>query len=559
MTLFFAGVTWVIAGPHALPLDQLSTLPYDADDVKRFMWNLWWTRESLTSLANPYWSEIVFHPRGGSLALTSYPIPYGILSIPVQWIWPGLEGLAVAINLLVLFSFTLSGIGAYRLAKHVSASPRASLLAGIVFSTALFHTLNTVRLHLLAVEWLPFYVLCLLRLGEDPRLRRALALAAWMALCFYSSLEYAVYLLIFSSLWLAHRMVVQRRWEPRLWSRLLVAAGAFTALASPLLVQQIEQLPVAGARFDLEETVSWSPALLSIVTPSRVHPLYGEAMRFAGAEKDGQTVGMRSESSIGLATLALALLGIAGVRRNGGALYAIAAAVFLVLMLGPYLRVSGTWITSIPLPYLALYEWVPMIRVGRDPTRFVVPLLLMLSVLTALGTRRLLEPLRRPAHEALLLAGLCLLVLFEALPRGAPKTAPSSHPVYDQIARAPGDFAVLDHSGSYGGLVGQIVHGKRLTFVTGFPRSVPPDSPWELDSAFTLAPGVLRAAAGNPDLIDHLRAVRSEQRIRYAVLPEVAISEAQIRLCRRLGAQVQRLGGIVLCQFRDEVDGTPSR
>lgn len=462
----------------------------------------------------------------------------------------------MAVNLLILFSFTASGIGAYLLAKHITANPWASLLAGIVFSTALFHTLNTVRLHLLAMEWLPFYVLCLLRLGEEPSVRRALALAAWMALCFYSSLEYALYMLIFSALWLVHRLLAQRRWEPLLWSRLLVAAALFTALASPLLMQQIEQLPIAGARFDLEETVQWSPALLSVVTPSRIHPLYGDAMRFAGAQGDGRTTGMRSESSIGFATLGLALLGIAGARRNGAALFAMAAGVFLVLMLGPYLRVSGTWLTSIPLPYLALYDWIPMIRVGRDPTRFIVPTLLMLSLLAALGTTSLLGRVRNPTHKLVLVACLGLLVLFEAAPHGAPKVTPETHPVHDEIAREAGDFAVLDHSGSYGGLIGQIVHGKRLTFVTGFPRAAPPDAAWELDSALTLAPAVLQAAEQNPLLLEHLRAVRARQRIRYAVLPHVEISDAQARLCRALDAQVEDIRGVMLCRFGDDTGET---
>ena len=89
-------------------------------------------------------------------------------------------------------------------------------------------------------------------------------------------------------------------------------------LVSPLLVQQLETRArepesVGG---QLENAKQLSPALLSFATPSRQHPLYGEALRFAGYHRDNRTNGMRSETSFCLTGWLLALIALGGFGRD---------------------------------------------------------------------------------------------------------------------------------------------------------------------------------------------------------------------------------------------------
>jgi hypothetical protein len=50
-----------------------------------------------------------FHPTDTSLRFQQYVSSYSLLSISIQHIIPGTEGLAVAFNRLMLLSFVLAG------------------------------------------------------------------------------------------------------------------------------------------------------------------------------------------------------------------------------------------------------------------------------------------------------------------------------------------------------------------------------------------------------------------------------------------------------------------
>jgi len=201
----------MMLGPHVFPLDQISESTYSQEDAYICLWGLWWTKHSVLEGLNPYWTNFLFHPMGTSLAFHAYPLTYGLLSIPFQWLIEDVPGLVIALNGIILLSFVFSGFGAYLLAFHVTGSRLAGWVAGTLFAFMPFHSLNRVTLHLLAIEFIPFYILSLLRVSEEPTPRRAILMGLWLALTYYSSLEYALYLLIFSFLWLLYRVIFSLR------------------------------------------------------------------------------------------------------------------------------------------------------------------------------------------------------------------------------------------------------------------------------------------------------------------------------------------------------------
>jgi hypothetical protein len=251
------------------------------------------------------------------------------------------------------------------------------------------------------------------------------------------------------------------------WRRLGIAAVVCITLASPLLVVQarsvarVDATPVRA----LDEVASWSPALASFVTPSRAHPMYGGLFSAAGEYGTPGVIGMRSETCIALTIWVLSIAAASRMRRDRSQCWFIAAAGFLILTLGPYLRLTGTVSTTVPLPYAALYWLVPPLRVARDPTRFFAIALLVLSVISAFGLRALLERVRGRLASNVTAAAIGALVIFEGLTVW-PGKAPADHlisPGYDAIASATGEFAVLDLSPDQTALLAQTRHGRPIT------------------------------------------------------------------------------------------------
>lgn len=552
--LFFLVAPVILVGPHLLPLERVSRIAYVPGDALIFLWEFWWTKHAVAGLHNPYWTEMLYHPSGTSLAFHGYPLTYALLSVPVQLVAPGTFGLFVALKALVFQSFVLAGIGAYFLALRVTGNRWAALVSGAMFTFMPFHFVNMVDLHIAAIEVLPFYVLALLRLAERPSTPRAALLGLLLAVAYYTSLEYALYLVFFSLLWLGYQLVMRRpALSGKHFRQFAAAAACFLLLASPLLWFQIAESRSRGINTErsISELSHWSPALVSFATPSRVHPVYGQAWAFAGEFLDGQYSirGMRSEATLGWMALLLGFYALAGLRRDERAFWAVAAAVFLVLALGPYLRLTGSWNTKVPLPYLSLYHLVPPLRAGRDPTRFVPLAMLMLSTFAAFGVRDLLRRFDRRHARQLVALTIGALALFETLTPLSAKFIPEVNPLFASRIRAAGDFAVIDLTGDPMSLLHQTVHGKPITSVpNSVPRAASANRLLPEEIAFFYPKSVLAEAPGSA-AVEELRESLRRQRIRFVVLPDDRLLARRIRLARRLGARLIREDGLVVCDF----------
>jgi hypothetical protein len=553
---FFALVSLLMIGPHVLPPTKITTLGYATQDSFIFLWDFWWTKQAVLDLKNPYWTDMIFHPNGTTLTFHTYPLLYALFSLPFQLALGGITGLVVAFNVVIFLSFVLSGFGAYRLALHLTASRPASLVAGLSYAFVPFHLMNMVSLNLLAMEFLPFYVLSLLRLRENPGFRSAFAVAFWLALAYYTSLEYALFLMIFSALWLGYTLALRWKDAGRGFAGYL-GAGAllFILLASPQLFQQ-GRVYLSGSptvEMDLDEARMWSPSLLSLFTPTRFHPVYGDAVSLGGRFSDWNTKirGMRSEATLGFVAWVLAILGAVRFRKEGSGFWVLAALFFIALTLGPNLRLTGHWQTDIPMPFLFLYEVFPPLRASRDPTRFIPLTALMLSVLAAYGLRGCLERIGRGSLRFLLAVLLAGMTLFEYLPGEAGKSEPSMHPVYRKIALEAGDFAVMDLTREPYGLLQQIFHGKKIT---SFPRTIP-RSPSHLKTLQVerdfryphlwqgLDPSFLS------ERLERHRADLERYGIRFAVFSPGPYLDEQLNLAERLGGRVERVQNLIRLEF----------
>ncbi len=541
------GIAASLSLPRVIPFTALDYSGYDPGDSGIILWNFWWTRLALASGHGLYWTDLLGYPHGVSLALHSYPLPYSLLSLPVQWLIPGMVGLVVAFNLAVLHSFFFTAAAAAGLAARVSRSLAGGLVAGVMVALAPFRSLNVPRLHLMATEFPAIYILCWVAFAERPSRLRAIALGVSLALCVYSSPEYALAAALFSTGWLMYHW---RSWSTPavqgLRSGLAVACIVCAILISPLLLAQANAIlrhEVSTAR-SLDEVVIWSPALTSFFVPSRMHPVYGSLLSAAGDYGSPGPWGMRSETTIPLTAWVLVIIALTRVKRDRNLFWVIAGGGFLVLALGPFLRLTGSWMTQIPLPYAALYSILPPLRASRDPTRLLPMATLLLAVIAAFGVRACIARIRSRTAAAIMTALLVATLAFESLTRSnehaaAERLIPA---IYQRIADTPGKFAVLDLSPEPLPLLDQTLHGKPITCGSA---SVPRAAVWpEL--------GVERDLKGPDNLLslnyEGRTARLAEDRdelirlnFRFVVLPEA--SNDQWLLAQELG--LRHLGGDV--------------
>lgn len=554
--LGYIAAALLMLGPHVFPLDQISESTYSQEDAYICLWGLWWTKHAVLQGLNPYWTDFLFYPMGTSLVFHAYPLTYGLVSLPFQQMIEGVSGLAVSLNSIILLSFVFSGFGAYLLASHVTGNRLAGWVAGVIYAFMPFHSLNRVTLHLLAIEFIPFTILSLLWLSEKPTLRRAALMGLCFALTYYSSLEYALYLFMFSGLWIVYKLLFTFHDITRKY--IMALAGScviFLLLTSPLLLQQMKAYSEYDSTIqqDFEEVTFWSPALLSFVTPSRVHPWYGQALASAGELTDArpQKWGMRSETSIGWVALGLAAIGLLGHRNGHRIFWSLLALFFFLLSLGPFLRVTGEWFSEIPLPYLLIYKWVPVFRTGRDPTRFIPLAIMMLSIMAAFGVDSLLRHFKMARFRFLVTILFSSLILFESLTAWIGSYRPSLPTVYSQLARAKQDIAVIDLTSEPYKLLPQTLHEKKITYLEKtLPRT--PSKSWmlpvEYDFRFPESFFHLDVQKQSQRLEEHRESLNTLH-IKFILLPRSPQTSLQIQLAERLGANVKEAGELFVCAF----------
>jgi len=84
-----------------------------------------------------------------------------LLGIPLQAFF----SLAETYNILILLSFVLSGFGAYLLGDYVFSDKQLAFITGLLYAYSPYHIHEvwSGHLHLATLQWIPFFVLYLLK------------------------------------------------------------------------------------------------------------------------------------------------------------------------------------------------------------------------------------------------------------------------------------------------------------------------------------------------------------------------------------------------------------
>jgi hypothetical protein len=527
-------LTLVMTYPLGLRIS--SHLAGSGDDMWLFQWNNWWLRKAFMEHLDPYFTTLLFHPQGVSLVYHNF----SWLNTTIWLVLEPLVGYIAAYNVTFLLTFIIGGYATYTLVSYLSHSQAAAFIAGLVFAFSPYHLSHFNHPNLISVQWLPFCMLFLIRTVREGRWRDVSLCVLSLVLTGLSRWQLLIFAAVLMALYLGYSLLFERdRWNRRTVLA-LAAIGLGTAVCvSPLAYPLIAGLTDGDTSSQiLTEQQEWAQTdLLAYAIPNRYHPLFGHQVApiYERFRKNRGHIAF-----LGYTVLLLGGYGIVRARR--AALYwALAAACLMLLALGPVLRFNGQLYPGIPMPH-RLVGWLPPIKALRTADRFNVALSLPLAVLAGHGVMHLQEGLKRrlpPRRHARAIAvsGAVLagLVLFEFLSVPLPTIAPLTSPFYRELAREPGDFAILEvpmgrgYAKAY--MFFQTLHGKRL--VEGHVSRTPPEAYDYISNHPFLGP---LSEQGNLDtsrcdLSRQLRSLAADD-IRYIVIHKVDVPEERLATWR---------------------------
>ena len=521
--LLTLGLTWPLVAHLTSRVPGTATWAFDEST---FLWNIWYLKHALLDLhSSPLHSDLIWYPLGTNLTLYTFNFFNALIALPLFLA----TNLPAASNLTLLLATALSGYGTYLLAFYVlrtSYGPAdlshgsrgssnftgrylqpmagaditlrlAAFLAGLIYGFASNRAIYTALGHynFATTQWVPFYVLYLLKTLREPRTKNAVLAGLFFALAALADMTYASLLSLFS---LVALLALWRHLKARRAAIVRMALAALVALLiwAPILLPVAREFVNADyALTGWGETIKLSADLQGLVSPTNLNPLLGASQQPpvgpsgtpstpTWGSDGGSPPAWRAELRaveegkgrfsdintvfLGYMTLALALLGAMSARwsRRDVGLWLWSALVFGVLALGPLLQIGGHYRFSldnllpegvvVPLPFAVLH-FIPFLNANRAPNRNSLVLMLALAVLAAFGAAWLFGKVSvwRSSRSGLrsvsfgrwlvpALAGLLAVALVvEHLAVPLPTTDARVPAVYNQIATEPGDFTLL--------------------------------------------------------------------------------------------------------------------
>jgi hypothetical protein len=410
-----------------------------AFDESTFVWNMWWFKFSLLNLGqSPLHTGYIFYPLGIDLVLYTFNFFNALLGLPFQM----LLSLALASNLVILFSFVMSGYGTYLLVLYLLTGGRqqgrkrdnvlqsrlAAFVAGAVYAFAASRMIYAALGHydMVTAQWFPFYCLFLLRALRKPGYRNAVIAGVFAVFALLAEMIYGVFLLFLTLILLFFELRAGKAPQPA--SYVPSSRGHLAYRLSPGGYHLLRMIPPLAV-MALTVAIFWSPVMIPILrafaqgdfslvgwgeglklsadlvgwfTPTPLHPLFGAddwSAHLRAVVEGNAPFGDVNTVFLGYGVLVLAVIGAVGMRKQARA-WAWAAIIFAVFTLGPLLQINGQYLfpldnllreqglaqdVTFPMPF-ALLHYIPIIKANRVPNRFSVVLGLALAVLVGYGT-----------------------------------------------------------------------------------------------------------------------------------------------------------------------------
>jgi hypothetical protein len=557
------GTTWPMAR-------HLATAVPDFGDPLLNAWIVDWVCHALTHAPLELFHAPIYHPAPNVLAFSENMVGIALAVLPFHL--AGLPSLAVS-NIATLLGLAFSGYGAFALARVVTRSTSAALIAGVVHAFASYRIAHVQHLHIVWSGWLPLLLAAILVYWREPRTRNALFLGA----VFFMNGLTTIHWLLFGGVALVLTIGFLQFAEPRdrtVWLRLLATLAIASLLLLPFLIPYQTVANEYGARRTTGEARLMSAEPVHWLVGSSRNLLYGglfEKWRVHEKELFPGVVAvvlalvglwvsrpltlalspLRRERGRGLdvailvffvLTLLVAYFGrvkIGGLSFAGADVPAVITTVLVLIRIAPWVRVK--WMEAsaallwVVIGFLGSLGWnfflhpflfrvVTPFRATRVPARWAAIAYVGIAVLAAIGAAKL-NPKNRRAIAAVLIA----LAVVDVASRVRWHHVPPLAPIY---ASARGAASLLEVPLTGDGIPFLYLHAQtqhRVPLVNG-------TSGWEtpaheqlrkLERELRYPEGFVRDAEL---LLVHEALLRDEQRAALAPLL------ARLQLVRREGS-----------------------
>ena len=433
--VIIAGVELAVFWPL---IQRLTTALHDRFDTMLNTWILAWQARELIRAPLSVFDAPIFHPLPDMLALSEIIWPAAPMTVPIL---AASGNVLLVYNLVFLGTVFLAAAGMYLLALYVTRSRGAALLAGLFYAFSPYQFGHIPQVQLLSIGWLPLTLLYLERFWTTGRRRDGLLLALFMAAQTLSAFYFGFQVVLVVGLYVAVRVLLQPG-KPT-WRRLGQILPWFALsglLILPFTLPYLRVRAELGLERSLAEAAQSGSSLAEFFLPRPDNPIYPAWLRLpiedAGDLFPGVIAGL------------LAVLGFIvwpKVRRGhiSRLFLSVLGLTAWILALGPQLKLSGSHLTGIDLPFAWLFEHVPGMTVIRAPGRFSVTLYLVLALVVAAGAAWLLGRAKRRAVRvglAALLIAVCLAELVAGRETFIALTMPTlspAPPAYAWLAQQP--------------------------------------------------------------------------------------------------------------------------
>jgi hypothetical protein len=271
LAIFAAFLALAIALTWPLAL-HLGTAVPDRGDPLLNAWIIEWVCHALTHAPFDLYDAPMYHPGLYPLAYSENMVGIAIFMLPFHL--AGASALT-AYNIALILGFAFSAYGAFVLARLITRSTAASVVAGIFFAFGSFKIAHIQHVQIVWGGWLPLLLAATLAYWRTPDVRRAVFVGA----AFLMNGLTNIYWLMFGGFALvvtiAFLALAQPRREREFWLRL----GGALLIASLLLLPFLIPYAIVDSKYGTARTTGESRAasasFIDWLVPSSRSALYG--------------------------------------------------------------------------------------------------------------------------------------------------------------------------------------------------------------------------------------------------------------------------------------------
>ncbi|MFQ6108607.1 MAG: discoidin domain-containing protein [Candidatus Aminicenantales bacterium] len=406
----------------------------DLGDPLLNSWIISWNAKKILGLdIKDYFDANIFFPHKRTLAYSEHLFTQSLLALPVLIVS---RNAILSYNFVLFLSFITTGFGMYLLARHLTSSHWAGLVAGIIFAFSPFLFGHLGHMQIITAGGIPLSFLFLHKFFKHERWRDLLLFTLFFVLQVLANSYYALYLSLFSALYIILYMVTEKKFRDWLfWVKTTVFVLIVVAVAGPFF----RQYYLVRKEMGFFRRITAYASLKSFLAAPPLNRLYG----------DITAPFLKHEAPLfpGILASVLALSGVvcALLRKRRGKplverhilVYSVIGGLAFLFTFGPH----G--------PYILLYKYVPGFDGLRVASRWHIFVMFSMAVLAAFGAKavwRFLFPKKTLALLAAIAIPLVILIEYLSIPIPVKKVRVKEDvpEVYRWLAEREGDFPFIE-------------------------------------------------------------------------------------------------------------------